>query len=72
MTGRPFLSKLCPILGAILLAPLVVLYVTQAIWLGSLAAPLPWMVGHPAAVGLFWLLFSSLSLTLYGFTRRFF
>ena len=72
MSGHPSIQKICAILGILLLAPLVVLYATQAIWLGSLTQPLPWMVSHPAAVGLFWLLFSSLSLPIYGFTRRFF
>jgi len=56
----------------LLLAPLVVLWATQAIWLDDLAAPLPWMISHPQAVGLFWVLFSSVSFTLYGFLRRLF
>ncbi|MBR3753300.1 MAG: LTA synthase family protein [Ruminiclostridium sp.] len=56
----------------LLLAPLVVLWATQAIWLDDLAAPLPWMIAHPQAVGLFWVLFSSVSFTLYGFFRRLF
>lgn len=59
-----------PALLAVLLTPLVVLYLCQVLWLDSLAAPLPWLVGHPAAVGLFWLLFSGLSLALFGLLRR--
>lgn len=70
MTHRPSLRTLLPILGVLLAAPLLVLYATQVIWLDSLTAPLPWMADHPAAVGLFWLLFSSLSFPIYGFTRR--
>ncbi len=70
MTGHTILARLAPALGVILLAPLAALYLAQVIWLDSLAAPLPWMAGHPAAVGLFWLLFSALSLPLYGFARR--
>ena len=31
-----------------------------------------WMATHGKAVGLFWLLFSSLSFTLYGLFRRLF
>lgn len=57
-------------LCALLLAPLGTVYVTQAIWMESLWAPLPWMAGHWAAVGLFWVLFSCVSFTLYGFLRR--
>ena len=41
-------------------------------WLQSLWAPLPWMASHGGATVLFWVLFSSLSLTLYGFFRRLF
>ena len=54
------------------LAPVVTLYATQVVWLESLWAPLPWMATHGKAVGLFWLLFSSLSFTLYGLFRRLF
>ena len=56
----------------ILLAPLVTLYASQVVWLQSVITPFSWMAGHLAAVGLFWVLFSSLSLTLFGFTRRLF
>ena len=56
----------------LLLAPLVVLWATQAIWLDNMAGALTWMTSHPASVGLFWVLFSSLSFTLYGFLRRLF
>lgn len=69
--SRRFFSRgplLC--LGTILLVPVVVLYLTQVIWLESLSAPFPWLVSHPAAVGLFWVIFSSFCLTLYGFSRR--
>ncbi len=57
---------------ALALAPVVTLYATQVVWLESLWAPLPWMATHGKAVGLFWLLFSSLSFTLYGLFRRLF
>lgn len=59
-----------PALLAVLLAPIVILYLCQVIWLNSLLDPFPWLAGHLAAAGLFWLLFSGLSLTLYGFFRR--
>lgn len=59
-----------PTLLAVLLAPLVILYLCQVLWLDSLLDPFPWLAGHLAAAGLFWLLFSGLSLTLYGFFRR--
>lgn len=57
---------------SLLLGPLAALYATQVVWLQSLLAPFPWMVLHLPAVGLFWLLFSSVSLALYGFIRRLF
>ena len=56
----------------LLLAPLVVLWATQAIWLDNMAQALSWMVAHPDAVGLFWVHFSAISFTLYGFLRRLF
>ena len=56
----------------LLLAPLVVLWATQTIWLDDLAQALSWMTAHPDAVGLFWVLFSAISFTLYGFLRRLF
>ena len=56
----------------LLLAPLVVLWASQAIWLNDMAQALSWMTGHLPAVGLFWVLFSSVSFTLYGFLRRLF
>lgn len=60
------------VLLSLLLGPLAALYATQVVWLQSLWKPFPWMVLHLPAVGLFWLLFSSVSLTLYGFIRRLF
>ena len=70
MTASPTRRQLAFLLGSLLLAPLVTLYATQAVWLQSLWAPLPWMASHGGATVLFWVLFSSLSLTLYGFFRR--
>ena len=64
-------QRLFTVVG-LLLAPLVVLWATQAIWLDDLAGALTWMTAQPAAVGLFWVLFSSISFTLYGFLRRLF
>lgn len=72
MTASPTRRQLVFLLGSLLLAPLVTLYATQAVWLQSLWAPLPWMASHGGATVLFWVLFSSLSLTLYGFFRRLF
>ena len=72
MTASPTRRQLVFLLGSLLLAPLVTLYATQAVWLQSLWAPLPWMASHGGATVLFWMLFSSLSLTLYGFFRRLF
>ena len=72
MTASPTRRQLAFLLGSLLLAPLVTLYATQAVWLQSLWAPLPWMASHGGATVLFWVLFSSLSLTLYGFFRRLF
>lgn len=72
MSSRPTPRQLLFVVGSILLAPLVTLYATQAVWFQDLAAPFPWMAAHLPAVGLFWVLFSSLSLTLYGFIRRLF
>lgn len=59
-------------LTSLLVAPLITLYASQVVWLQSLWKPLPWMLGHLGAVGLFWLLFSSASLALYGLIRRLF
>ena len=72
MSRSPSRRQLAFVLGSLLLAPLVTLYATQVAWLQSLWAPLPWMVSHVGAVALFWVLFSSLSLTLYGLFRRLF
>lgn len=59
-------------LTGLLAAPLITLYASQVVWLQSLWKPLPWMAGHLGSVGLFWLLFSSASLALYGLIRRLF
>ncbi len=59
-------------LVSLLVAPLITLYASQVVWLQSLWKPLPWMLGHLGSVGLFWLLFSSASLALYGLIRRLF
>lgn len=72
MSCPPSRRQLAFVLGSVLLAPLITLYATQVAWMQSLWAPLPWMAAHLGAVALFWLLFSSLSLTLYGFCRRLF
>ena len=64
-------QRIFTLLG-LLLAPLVVLWASQAIWLDDMAQALSWMISHPQAVGLFWVLFSSVSFTLYGFLRRLF
>ena len=42
MTASPTRRQLAFLLGSLLLAPLVTLYATQAVWLQSLWAPLPW------------------------------
>lgn len=72
MSHRPTRGQLAFVLGSVLLAPLVTLYATQVVWLQSVWAPLPWMAAHGKAVGLFWGVFSGLSLTLYGLFRRLF
>lgn len=72
MPRSPTRRQLAFVLGSLLLAPLITLYATQAAWLQSLWEPLPWMATHGGAVALFWVLFSSLSLTLYGFCRHLF
>ncbi len=72
MSTFPSRRQLAFVLGSVLLAPLITLYATQAVWLQSLWAPLPWMASHLKPLALFWVLFSSLSLTLYGFFRRLF
>lgn len=56
----------------LLIAPLITLYASQVVWMQSLWKPLPWMVLHLGSVGLFWVLFSSVSLALYGLIRRLF
>ena len=58
MTASPTRRQLVFLLGSLLLAPLVTLYATQAVWLQSLWAPLPWMASHGGATVLFWVLFS--------------
>lgn len=72
MSPHPTRKQLAFSLAGLALAPVVTLYATQVVWLESLWAPLPWMATHGKAVGLFWLLFSSLSFTLYGLFRRLF
>ena len=54
MTASPTRRQLVFLLGSLLLAPLVTLYATQAVWLQSLWAPLPWMASHGGATVLFW------------------
>lgn len=72
MSPHPTRKQLAFSLAGLALAPVVTLYATQVVWLESLWTPLPWMATHGKAVGLFWLLFSSLSFTLYGLFRRLF
>lgn len=72
MSPSPTRGQLAFVLGSVALAPLVALYATQVVWLQSLWDPLPWMAAHGKAVGLFWGVFSGLSLTLYGLFRRLF
>ena len=43
-------QRLFTVVG-LLLAPLVVLWATQAIWLDDLAGALTWMISHPASAG---------------------
>lgn len=57
---------------SLLLMPLAILYATQVIWMNHLSAPFVWMAGHPAALGLFWVLVASLSAAIYGLCRRLF
>lgn len=56
--------------GVLLLMPLAVLYATQLIWMQDWSAPLLWMGSQPASAGLFWLLFTLPTLTVYGLCRR--
>ncbi|MDY3015324.1 MAG: hypothetical protein SOR61_09180 [Evtepia sp.] len=70
MSARPTRSQTIFFAGAVVLTPLLVLYASQVVWLQNAGEALGWMAGHGAAAGLFWLLFSVVSLTLYGFCRR--
>ncbi|MFR6379476.1 MAG: LTA synthase family protein [Evtepia sp.] len=63
-------GRLCG--GCAAALPLLTLYATQAVWLQNLLTPFSWMASHLPASGLFWLLFFSLMLPLYGLTRRLF
>lgn len=71
LCAKPAHPRLFALLS-LLLAPLVTLYASQVVWLQSLVKPFPWMALHLPAVGLFWVLFSSVSLTLYGVIRHLF
>lgn len=57
--------------GRILLMPLLILYTSQLIWTQSFIAPFSWMVSHPGAVGMSWLLLTIFAMAIYGFVRRF-
>lgn len=70
MNTRPSSIQTLFLLGSILFSPLLLLYATQVIWLQNLGTAFSWMLSHGQAVLLFWVLCSTLSLTIYGFTRR--
>lgn len=70
MNTRPSSVQTLFLLGSFLFSPLLLLYATQVIWLQNLGSALSWMLAHGEAVLLFWVLCSTLSLTIYGFTRR--
>lgn len=57
-------------LFGLLLTPLVLFYASQVVWLKGLWAPVPWMLTHIKAVGLFWAVYLLPELTLYGLFRR--
>ena len=72
MSHAPTRRQAAFVAVALLLSPLLTLYATQAVWLQNLLTPFSWMASHLPASGLFWLLFFSLMLPLYGLTRRLF
>ena len=72
MSHAPTRRQVVFVAAALLLSPLLTLYATQAVWLQNLLTPFSWMASHLPASGLFWLLFFSLMLPLYGLTRRLF
>ena len=72
MSHAPTRRQAAFVAAALLLSPLLTLYATQAVWLQNLLTPFSWMASHLPASGLFWLLFFSLMLPLYGLTRRLF
>lgn len=72
MSHAPTRRQVAFVAAALLLSPLLTLYATQAVWLQNLLTPFSWMASHLPASGLFWLLFFSLMLPLYGLTRRLF
>lgn len=57
-------------LFGLFLTPLILLYASQVVWLKGLWAPVPWMLTHTKAVGLFWIVYLLPELTLYGLFRR--
>ena len=72
MSHAPTRRQAAFVVAALLLSPLVTLYTTQVVWLQNLVTPFAWLAAHVPASALFWLLFFSLMLPVYGLTRRLF
>ena len=72
MAHRPPIHSLIFFICSIFLAPFLILYAAQLVWLQSIPDAWHWMFSHSAAVWLFWGVFSILALTIFGFCRRLF